>query len=107
MTVPVARRPPLTRACVLSFGYFDARRLPRNRWIGIQRQLYTVALDAEINAYGWSRRWCYGTEAEALAAMHVWDGHGDPPGLWIKRRHDDTLNPEWLATQGIGEGSTP
>lgn len=34
-------------------------------------------------------RWCYHTRREAKAALDAWDGNGDPPGEWIKRKPED------------------
>jgi hypothetical protein len=38
------------------------------------------------DADGYGGRYCYKTEAEAIAALEAWDGTADPPGQWVKHK---------------------
>lgn len=49
--------------------------------------LYTWAILADINQYGYVDRWCYKSLDDCLAALQAWDGHGEPTG-W--HRHPTT-----------------
>lgn len=50
----------------------------------IMRFLFTYGLVIAIDSMGYSGRYCYGSEVEAVYAITQWDGVGDPPGKWIK-----------------------
>lgn len=58
--------------------------------------LYTFALIVGLHKFGYKRRFCYETLLEAYSAYLTWTGDGDPPGLWIKEKPADRLNPLWL-----------
>ena len=74
------------KALLESLGYFALRELPDGRWIGLQQMLFTCGLFVDLNENGYDHRYCYATVADALAAVGTWDGAGDPPGPWIKRK---------------------
>jgi hypothetical protein len=80
-------------------GYLATRQLPDGRWIGVQRLLFATGLFVDLDDVGYAFRYCYETEAEAFAAMAAWDGTGEAPGDWIKRkgRDGDVTNPERVA----------
>lgn len=82
-----------------ALGYACPRQLPDGRWIGLMPMLYTTGLFVGLDEVGYSYRYCYEDAAAALADLATWDGEGDPPGPWIKRkgRGGDLLNPRWLA----------
>jgi hypothetical protein len=33
------------------------------------------------------------TKAQAVSALDIWDGQGDPPGPWIKEKTSNRLGP--------------
>lgn len=68
-------------------GYLHVRELPEAGICGIMPMMFTHALIAGMNRYGYEDRWCYRSEAAALAALDAWDGSGEPAG-W--HRHPDT-----------------
>ena len=74
-------------------GYEHARILATGETAGVQRLLMTTALYVGIERWGWRTRYCYGSRAEAEAALAAWDGHGDPPGEWVKQKPEERLNP--------------
>lgn len=81
-------------------GYAFPRQLPDGRWIAIQVMLYTTGLFVGLDPVGYAYRYCYESFGEAvLDAALRWNGDGDPPGPWIKRKGlgGDLLNPRWLA----------
>jgi hypothetical protein len=79
-------------------GYSHLRILPSGELIGVCRYLFTYGLTIGIALFGYRKRWCYGREKDAIAAMERWDGRGDPPGPWIKQK------PKGLRSFGDGEG---
>ena len=85
-------------------AYAFPRQLPDGRWIGLQRQMYTISLVVGLDETAYQSRYCYELERTrgALCDLLVWDGQGDPAGLWIKHKGrgaagGDELNPRWLA----------
>lgn len=82
-----------------AMGYAVVRRLPNGCWAALQKMLYTTGLfviEDGDNA-SWDRRYCYESYGQALAALaSSWTGDGDPPGLWIKEKGTNRLNPRWL-----------
>ena len=68
-------------------GYTDLRFFANGRTAVLQRLLFTYALLADLNEWGYEDRWCYGSYAKAKAALDAWDGEGEPSG-W--HRHPDT-----------------
>lgn len=69
-----------------SLGYFPARVLPNGETVGIVRMNFTFGLFVGIDRLGNRGRYCYPTRQDAIEAMEKWDGTGDPPGPWIKRK---------------------
>lgn len=53
---------------------------------GVCPMAYTYGLCVGVGAYGYAYRYCYERKIDAVIAMKAWagDGHGDPPGPWIK-----------------------
>lgn len=51
---------------------------------GLVQMLFTGALYVGLTMRGNSGRYCYESIDLALAMLQIWDGHGDPPGPWIK-----------------------
>lgn len=76
-------------------GYTDVRQLPTGEWAAIMPMLFTFGIFIGLDRYSWRTRWCYENLSEAKEALTKWDGKGDPPGLWIKQKPEDRLNPEW------------
>lgn len=74
-------------------GYTDIRKLPTGEWAAVKRFLFTFGLCVGLDRSGYRTRFCYGTEIEAAAALHKWDGEGFPPGWWIKMKPEDISNP--------------
>lgn len=69
---------------------------------GLVRFIYTTGLMVDVNEYGYAYRYCYESHADALSDFLTWDGRGDPPGNWIKRKgggDGDFANPAYEATR--------
>jgi hypothetical protein len=67
-------------------GYEHLRQLPSGVWIGLRGYIYTVGLCVGLDEFGLSHRYCYENFDDALRDVQTWDGEGDPPGPWIKRK---------------------
>lgn len=81
-------------------GMVHARQLPDGRWIGVMRFLFTHGLCVDCDEYGYTGRYCYQSEGEALIAFATYTGAGDPVGDWVKYKGIDgeRINPnhtEW------------
>lgn len=64
-------------------GYLHVRPLPDGvRWAGLFRFMFTTAIiTGRIGDRSCIEdRWCYHTEAVALAALEAWNGEGEPEG---------------------------
>jgi hypothetical protein len=67
--------------------YTDYRAFPNGRDACLTQLMFTCAIIADIEYWGYGDRWCYETYAKAKAALDAWDGEGEPAG-W--HRHPDT-----------------
>lgn len=84
----------------LQFHYTAMRTLPDGRIIGVHRLLFHWTLHIGITEWGYEERYCYATEAQAVAAMKEWNGEDDPGHGWHRhpesgRRRDNTGR-EWV-----------
>lgn len=84
---------------VAAEGYRTLRRLSDGTLIGTRAMMYTTGLFVGLDRHGYRTRFCYEREADAMTACLTWDGTGDPPGLWIKEKPADRLNPAWVVTR--------
>lgn len=93
----------MVREALRSFhGYAPFKMLDTREWAGVMNMVYTCGLFVGIKEFGYRTRYCYETRREAEAALEAWNGDGDPPGMWIKQKPEDRLNPAWLE-RGEGE----
>ena len=74
-------------------GYRHCLRMPDGSVAGLHAQIFTTGLCVGLTNTGYTRRYCYEHEADALAALMSWNGAGDPPGPWIKEKPGDRLGP--------------
>jgi len=68
-------------------GYLNYREFDNGRDAAIVPMLYTHALVADLDNFGYGDRWCYKTFEGAQNALAEWSGDGEPNG-W--HRHPDT-----------------
>jgi len=73
--------------------YWPVRQLPSGEWIGVRDMAYTAGLHIGIDSTGYGKRFCYETRGEAMVALVMWTGEGDPPGRWIKEKPGDRRGP--------------
>ena len=55
------------------------------RWIdddlwGITPFIFTTAIIGDVDTWGYRIRYCYHSEADAVARLYAWDGTGEPTG---------------------------
>jgi hypothetical protein len=67
-------------------GYCFIRRLPSGEWAALSRMAFTVGIVVGLDETGYRCRWCYAHQLEALEALAVWDGTGNPAGPWLKQK---------------------
>lgn len=77
---------PLAPDELLEHGYVFPRRLSTGEYAALMRFLFTTGLVVGISRFGYRTRFCYEKASEAATALSQWDGHGDPPGPWIKEK---------------------
>jgi hypothetical protein len=67
-------------------GYKNLRVIPGRGVCGLMGFAYTVGLVWGIDKNGYCGRWCYPREkaVQAVMALSVWNGVGDPPFEWLK-----------------------
>jgi hypothetical protein len=74
-------------------GYVMLRLMPDGELAGVSKYMFTHGLDMGVEPDFWRTRWCYNTRFEAEKALEIWDGTGDPPGLWIKQKPEERRGP--------------
>lgn len=93
--------PQLTARQALDAGYFMARVLESGECAAIQPMLHTVGLFVGIDKNFYKTRYCYPDIMSASVALFNWDGHGDPPGNWIKQKGGvERSNPNYSPPEG-------
>lgn len=58
-----------------------------------------MLVGVEPNTY--RTRFCYEQLSDAIGALATWDGHGDPPGPWIKEKGRGVERSNPLSFKGI------
>lgn len=69
----------LSREC----HYLAAKVLPGGtRWAAVAPLIATHAIVTGQmgDEHGYDNRWCYASLVDAMMALHVWDGSGEPTG---------------------------
>jgi hypothetical protein len=67
------------------------RALPDGTELTLYRMIYTWRLCYGAQGFQtYDRHWCYALEnfQDALSALELWDGTGDPPGSFVKSDRD-------------------
>ena len=82
--------------------YVAFGRLPDGRVCGVKPLLFHWTMHVGIDDMGYSDRYCFQTIGQALDALMVWDGEGDPPH-W--HRHPTTGRRRNPVTGEITENS--
>jgi len=87
----------MTHDEVLALGFIAAKQI-NGAWCGVQKYMFTYSLTVGIVETAYFCRYCYESRGEALSALISWDGRGDPPGNWIKKKgHGEYQNPNYRA----------
>jgi hypothetical protein len=72
-------------------GYSLVSKAGDDRWAGIMRFLFTVAIvEGRWGATTYEKRWCYADGEDAIAAFNKWmlAGFEDEPQGWHRSAHD-------------------
>ena len=79
----------------IALGYSEPRLMPNGCRCALAKMMFTTALIVGITPLGYGFRYCYEHYHDASDALKAWDGTGDPPGLWIKKKGlgEDKLGP--------------
>ncbi|EKS67896.1 MULTISPECIES: hypothetical protein [Caballeronia] len=70
------------RICAVN-NYSDYRTFENERDACIAPFLFTYAILADLDEWGYGDRWCYHTYADARRALDAWDGEYEPAG-WLR-----------------------
>lgn len=76
--------------------YRNIRLMPNGQWVATAWLFYTTGLFVGLTSEGYATKYCYEKDVDAIHAAETWDGVGDPPGPWIKRKglgEEDRLGP--------------
>ncbi len=93
---------PDLHAMLRSEGYSVLRVMPDGNIAGIRKFLFTYGLCTHLDWSGYGERWCFEDPASAIIALELWDGRGDPPGPWIKRKgREEYCNPKLFDVIGV------
>jgi hypothetical protein len=90
--------------------YQHPRLLASGEWAALQHMFFTVGLFVGLDETGYRTRFCFEHYADARMALESWDGHGDPPGPWIKEKGapgGDRRNPATFKGLPIVEEAAP
>ena len=82
--------------------YFGIKEIPGRGFCAVHNYLFTTGLLYGLDFQGLEGRYCYKNPVEAVVALHLWDGQGDPPGNWIKHkgRAGEWSNPKYFQSDG-------
>jgi len=71
-------------------------------WVAVYPFLFTTGIVTHLTKDGYSTRYCYEHFEDACRSLIEWNGEGDPPGPWIKRKGigGDYLNPNFCKDEG-------
>jgi hypothetical protein len=61
-------------------GYTDYHEFDNERDACIVRLLFTYAILADLNEWGYGDRWCFHSYADARRALDAWDGESESRG---------------------------
>lgn len=76
-------------------GFFFFRQMPTGHIAGLHQFMFTVGICNRLDLHGYGERWCYEELGDAILALALWDGEGDPPGPWVKRKgRQEACNPK-------------
>lgn len=82
------------RVEIVKLGYSCPKKLVTGEWGAICNQIFTTGLFVIVADLSmWRTRYCYEHMKDAALALSSWNGVGDPPGPWIKRKPEDILGP--------------
>lgn len=70
-------------------GYLGPRYLESGELAGLRPMLVTWGLFVGLTEDYYRCRYCYESLDDALRALALWDGRGDPPGPWVKHKGRD------------------
>ncbi len=73
---------------LLDEGYYSIREFP-DEICGLHNYLTTTGLVVGLSITSYRGRYCYESQDQAEQAIREWDGHGDPPGPWIKYKGEE------------------
>lgn len=77
-------------------GYFLLREIDGRGWCGLCRFAFTVGLCYGLAEHSYEGRYCFESLADAIYALMLWTGEGDPDGDWIKHKGDiEYSNPNY------------
>lgn len=92
-----------TAADIAALGYSHVRQLTAGpyagMWIGLRGMIFTTGL-CVMDEEAVLTRFCFESWTEAVEAVETWDGHGWPPGMWLKQKPQDIPNPRGLTDAG-------
>lgn len=93
---------PDLEAMLRSEGYIALRLMPDGHIAGVNPFAFTFGLCTRLDWNGYEDRWCFEQPADALLALVLWNGEGDPPGPWIKRKGGpEYCNPKLFDVVGV------
>lgn len=88
---PAPVLPPLTddeAAGFLASGeYLAVKRFPCGRLAAVREFMFTFAIIADVNAEGYTRRWCFTDRMATLCALEDWEDYDDRPEGWHREVH--------------------
>lgn len=67
-------------------GYLVTNRIEGHGLCGVLPMAFTYGLMLGLTETGYESRYCYEHRDDAIHALAIWDGTGDPPGPWIKHK---------------------
>lgn len=71
-------------------SYYAVTELPSGETAALFNFLFTTGLIVGLTPASYRVRYCYENRLDAMEALSLWDGQGDPSGPWIKAKGDGT-----------------
>lgn len=74
-------------------GCIYFRAMPDRSLAAVKKQLFTYGIVNKLEWNSFAQRWCFENVHDAISALSLWSGDGDPCGPWLKTYHPERHNP--------------
>jgi hypothetical protein len=99
-----AQRADVDLADWLATNYERVRQLPDGSFAALSGLAFTTGVYLGVTRWGYERRYCFVSRAEALAALDALQSEDDEPAGWIARRPETAADRQAKSRPGYRGG---